>query len=92
MVHIARTDPNAPAEVVLTHSEVNTLRTLKRFTKMLPVEKPLNVRNAIIAIACLGGYLNRKNDHPPGSTALWRGWQQLTAMAELYESIDAGCG
>jgi len=91
MVHIARTDPNAPAEVVLTHSEVKTLKTLKRFKKLLPAKKPLNVRNAIIAIACLGGYLNRKNDPPPGPTALWRGWQQLSSMAELYESIDAGC-
>jgi hypothetical protein len=92
MVHIARTDPNAPAEVVLTSSEVGTLKTLKRFKKLLPAEKPINVRNAIIAIACLGGYLNRKNDPPPGPTALWRGWQQLSTMAELYESIDGGCG
>jgi hypothetical protein len=92
MVHIARTDPNAPAEVVLTSSKVGTLKTLKRFKKLLPAEKPINVRNAIIAIACLGGYLNRKNDPPPRPTALWRGWQQLSTMAELYESIDGGCG
>jgi len=92
MVHIARTDPKAPAEVVLTNSEIGTLTTLKRFKKLLPAENPITVHNAIIAIACLGGYLNRKNDPPPGPTALWRGWQQLSAMAELYESIDDGCG
>jgi hypothetical protein len=90
MVHIARTDPNAPAEVALTNSEIGALKSLKRFEELLPTKKTLNVKKAMTAIACLGGYLNRKNDPPPGPTVLWRGWQRLSAMDELYESI--GCG
>lgn len=93
MVHIQRADPKAPACVVLTKTEIGTLCSLKRFAgKQLSVEK-LTVKQAVIATACLGGYLDRKNDPPPGPTALWRGWQRLSSMAELYESMaGAGCG
>ena len=87
MVHIRRTDPKAPAEVALTKSEIETLCTLKRFKEWLPPPNKLNVKSAITAIACLGGYLKRKNDPPPGPVVLWRGWQNFSAMNELYESL-----
>jgi len=29
-------------------------------------------------IACLGGYLARANDPPPGNTVIWRGLSRLT--------------
>lgn len=92
LTHIQRADPNAPAEVALTQAEIGTLTSLRRFQPKLAPNKTLTVRQAIIAIACLGGYLNRKNDPPPGPTALWRGWQRLSSMSELYESIIPGCG
>jgi Transposase Tn5 dimerisation domain len=91
MVHIRRAAPDAPAEVALTQSEIGTLCSLKRFKQKLPPASP-TVRQAIIAIACLGGYLNRKNDPPPGPTVMWRGWQRLASMTELYESVVPGCG
>ena len=91
MVHIQRANPTAPAEVALTQSEIGTLRTLKRFHGMLPKEGTLTVKQVVIAIARLGGYLNRKNDPPPGPTALWRGWQRLSSMTEVYDGIT-GCG
>ena len=91
MVHIKRAAPDAPAEVALTQSEIGTLCSLKRFKQKLPPASP-TVRQALIAIACLGGYLNRKNDPPPGPTVMWRGWQRLASMTELYESVVPGCG
>jgi Transposase DNA-binding/Transposase Tn5 dimerisation domain len=92
MVHISRADPTAPAEVVLTQSEIGTITTLKRFRDKLPRDAALTVRAAVIAVACLGGYLNRKNDPQPGATVIWRGWQRLSSMTELYESVVPGCG
>lgn len=92
MVHIHRSDPTAPAEVVLTHAEINTLRSLKRFKGTLSSTTSLTVKQAIVAVACLGGYLNRRNDLPPGAIVIWRGWQQLSTMAELYESMRPECG
>lgn len=38
----------------------------------------------IRAIARMGGYLNRKNDGPPGWLSIWRGWQKLMVLAEGY--------
>jgi hypothetical protein len=91
MVHIKRANPKAPAEIVLTRSEIGTLQTLERFKELIQPEKKFTVKVALTAIACLGGYLNRKNDPHPGATVLWRGWQQLSAMAELYDGFT-GCG
>jgi hypothetical protein len=70
VVHIQRTVPNAPAEVAITKVEIETLCSLKRFSDKLKQDNPMTVKQAIVAIACLGGYLNRKNDPPPGATAL----------------------
>jgi hypothetical protein len=92
MVHINRAAPNAAAEVVLTQVEIGSLRSLKRFCENLLREAPLTIRQAMVAVACLGGYLNRKNDPPPGATALWGGWQRLASTSELYESMPDGCG
>jgi len=92
MVHIKRAHPNAPADVALTTAEIGTLCSLDRFKKRKLSPKTLTVNQAVVAIACLGGYLNRKNDPPPGPTVLWRGWQRLSSMTELYDSIIPGCG
>lgn len=42
------------------------------------------VTTFLIAIAKLGGYLNRKGDGPPGWLTLWRGWQTLLLLTEGY--------
>jgi len=91
MVHVQRAAPDGSAEAVLTRTEIGTLCSLKRFKGKLLTDSHPTVRQVVIAIACLGGYLNRKNDPPPGPTVVWRGWQRLSSMAELYESL-AGCG
>jgi Transposase DDE domain len=93
MVHIQRADPKAPAAVVLTKTEIGTLCSLNRFKDKCLSVTTMTVKHAVIATACLGGYIDRKNDPPPGPTALWRGWQRLSSMAELYETwllLDVG--
>jgi hypothetical protein len=92
MVHIARADPQAPATVVLSQSEVETLCSLERFKERLPPPDKLTVKKALAAIGALGGHLLRKNDPPPGTEAVWRGWQRLASMVELYESMTKRCG
>jgi hypothetical protein len=92
MVHISRADPSAPAQVVLTNTEIMTICSLERFSDKKLSPHRMTVRQAILAIAALGGHLARKLDPPPGCTALWRGWQRLASMTELYESIAKRCG
>jgi hypothetical protein len=92
MVHIARTDSQAPACSVLTQSEVETLCSLNRFKDKLPSAATLTVKKALAAIGSLGGHLMRKHDPPPGTEAVWRGWQRLASMVELYESMTKRYG
>lgn len=46
-------------------------------------EKPdWTIHDFCMALARLGGHLNRKHDHRPGWIVLWRGWTQLQLMME----------
>jgi Transposase DNA-binding len=47
-------------------------------------ERDLTVAEFTLALARLGGHLNRKADGPPGWLTLWRGWERLHTMLE-YE-------
>jgi len=39
---------------------------------------PARSNLALIQLACLGGYLNRAKDPPPGNMVIWRGMSRLT--------------
>lgn len=53
-------------------------------------ERELTVREFTLALARLGGHLNRKGDGPPGWITLWRGWERFHTMLE-YELSRASC-
>lgn len=53
--------------------------------------RPLSVRDFVLALARLGGHLNRKCDGLPGWITLWRGRMQLNAMVE-YERARRQAG
>lgn len=48
-------------------------------------KQPPTVRQAIRWIAQLGGFMARKGDGEPGVKTLWRGMQQLDAMAKMWQ-------
>ncbi|MDZ4657211.1 MAG: IS4 family transposase [Bythopirellula sp.] len=73
MVH--RTNPKTPVDAVFTETEIAILNHLGGNSKQTPLT---NVAHYLLTIAKLGGYLNRKNDGPPGNTVLWRGLSRLT--------------
>jgi hypothetical protein len=52
--------------------------------------RPLTVGEFFLALARLGGHLNRKKDRPPGWLVLWRGWMKLQLMVEGARA--AACG
>jgi hypothetical protein len=45
---------------------------------------PNKAGEVVLWIAKLGGYLNRKHDHPPGPTVMWRGFLVLHEITEMY--------
>jgi Transposase DNA-binding len=49
-------------------------------------ERPLTVREYVLALGRLGGHLNRKGDGLPGWQTLWRGAMKLHAMREYERS------
>jgi hypothetical protein len=83
MVHMNRTNPDAPATTVLADHEWKALYSTVHKTSEIPDEPP-TVREAIHWIAQLGGWLGRKSDKEPGITAIWRGWQRLQDKAEMW--------
>lgn len=47
---------------------------------------PLTVYEFYLAVARLGGHMNRKRDGFPGWLTLWRGWQKLEIMVEAVRT------
>lgn len=50
-----------------------------RFKELRP---HMSVQEFCLALAKLGGHLNRTHDKPPGWLVLWRGWTKLQLMVE----------
>jgi hypothetical protein len=50
-----------------------------RFKKVV---SHMSVRDFCMALAKLGGHLNRTHDGPPGWLVLWRGWTKLQPMVD----------
>lgn len=88
LTYIGRIYPDKSSELILSSSEWKTLfMTINKVNT--PSSSPPNIGDAITWLAQLGGYMNRKNDPPPGITVIWRGWKDLKAKSEFYEII---CG
>jgi len=88
LTHIARVEPNAPALSVVSKRELEVIRT---FSRRVPEnKKKLNTaKEVILAVAMLGGFLNRKNDGRPGPTPIWRGWQLVQQLAINLDRKEA---
>ena len=43
---------------------------------------------AVILIAKIGGYLNRKNDPPPGHQILWHGYHEFQYMCMGFALLE----
>jgi len=83
LTFLARTDPDAPASVMLAKHELEALYT---FLHQQPLPDTLipTVRQTLRWVAQLGGFLARKSDGEPGVTVVWRGWQRLTDISAAY--------
>lgn len=75
---VSRVNPDAPAEHVMTATQLLVLRTLGR----RPLSAAPTVREAMIAVAVLGGYLVTKATRPPGWITLGRGMQRLMSLEQ----------
>lgn len=89
--HLARTQPDAPASIALSPTEVEALRAAKlkhkARTEILSEGMP-TIAQAVLWIAELGGYTGKSSGGPPGSTTIGRGLERLMIWAEAFESCE----
>lgn len=81
MTYQVRVDPDQSPTVAFSADEIVALERLAATQKPArPVGQPLTLRDAIRAMAKLGGFLGRKSDGEPGVKTLWRGYRQLQLL------------
>lgn len=83
LTYQARVTPEEPCTVALSEAEWKALWLKRQRHKPLPAVPP-TLGQAVIWIAQLGGYLARNSDGPPGVVVLWRGWQHLVDLADMW--------
>jgi hypothetical protein len=80
----ARLQPDSPADQWLSTDEWRALYCYVHDTHLLPA-KPPTIRQAVVWIAQLGGFLARKSDGHPGPMTLWRGLQRLKDIVGCWQ-------
>ena len=78
VMRLGRDCPDLPCDVVFTPDEWQAVYAVVK--KKRATEKP-KLGEMVRMVAQLGGYLNRKNDSPPGPKALWIGLQRTKDLA-----------
>lgn len=76
ITYIARQQPEASAEVILSPTEIKVLEGANNL-KLPKPEKIKTVKKAVEALAKLGGHMGRKNDKSPGIITVCRGMMRL---------------
>jgi hypothetical protein len=80
---LARLESDLSCVVLWQTLEWQALYCRTHGTTQVPKQPP-TLAEAVLWIAKLGGYLNRKNDRPPGATVLWRGFLALHESVEMF--------
>lgn len=85
VLRLGRECPDLPCEAVLSPDEWRSVYTIVK-NEPPPVAPP-SLGEMIPLIASLGGYLQRKNDEPPGPKAMWIGMQRMRDFAVAWASF-----
>lgn len=86
--YLAKTKPKASPDLVFTKQEQLTLSML--VLKKKP-SRSATIKDYLILLGRLGGFIGRKGDGLPGAEVLWRGWHKLKeTMAAMKTLSDLG--
>lgn len=86
LTKLGREVPDAPCSIFFEEAEWKALHIFIHKTLPSPEQEP-TLREAIRMTASLGGFLGRKSDGEPGTTALWRGLQRLEDITATYLTL-----
>ena len=82
MTLLGRETPELSMAVMFSELEIACLQDFAAHCKLPP---PTDLGSAIVTMAILAGYQNRKHDPPPGNQKLWEGYLRLTNMVQVVE-------
>jgi hypothetical protein len=93
LTNVGRSAPNESCETILSPNEWKALYCRVKKTSKIPKSAP-TIRDAIMMLGKLGGFLGRKNDGDPGIVVIWRGWNKLQELSNFYTLMQMGqnCG
>lgn len=78
----AISNPEESCSKILTSKEWQALYIREHKTIIIPKDPP-TIKQAIIWLGKLGGFMNRKSDKLPGTMTLWRGYENLKESMEM---------
>ena len=82
---LRRQSPTATPAAVFTETERILLDRAMPSSRQ---NAPRDLAFYMIAVARLGGYLDRKNDPPPGTTVIWRGFSRLADLTDGFQTTN----
>lgn len=85
MTMLRRAEPTGAPTAVFTQTE---LALLDSTTVRTPSGRTRDLNFYLTAVAKLGGYLARKQDAPPATTVLWRGFSRLTDIVIGFQAAQ----
>lgn len=83
---LSRAKPAICCTSILSDSEWRALWTHIHQRPPPASEPPPTLGQTTRWIGSIGGHLGRKGDGTPGMRSLWRGWRDLSIMAELFQA------
>lgn len=86
LTYLSRQTPDAPCTQAMNDEEWKVLYRIAHKTNKLPLQPP-TLREAVVALAKMGGFLGRKSDGDPGVKVLWRGIQAFRTILESYKYL-----
>ena len=75
-----------PCTIIFEEYEWQSLYCFVKKCKKLP-EKVPSLREIILLIAKLGGFLERKNDKEPGIKSMWQGMERFYYISEMWKTM-----
>ena len=85
MTLLGREVPECDAELLFSDVE---LRFLADYATDSGLSAPNTLAGAVLLVALLGGYQNRKHDPPPGHQIMWRGYERMSIATLGYRIAE----
>jgi hypothetical protein len=84
-----RDEPEASCEKYFADAEWKSTWLVIHPRQPLPAQPP-TMGEFMILVAILGGYVNRKQQGPPGVQTMWRGFRRVDTLAAAYRAFGPG--